>query len=306
MQGYLVRRLLLYLVVLFVASGLVFSIIHLMPGDPLDLVVKPFAPREIREEARQRLGLDRPIHQQYLLFLRNAVRGDFGRSLKYGDKVSKVIGSRVVPTLQLTFIGLLLSYVVAIPLGIVAALRPRSWIDLSSMTVALIGVCIPGFWLAMMLIIVFGVELRWLPVTGYGGLLHFVLPASALAAEGVGMNARMMRSSMLEVLNQEYVVVARGKGLRERTVVLKHALRNALLPMTALLGLRIGWLIGGDVIIEYVFAWPGLGRLLVDSIMQRDYLVFQAMMLILVSCVVLGNLLADLLYAVVDPRISYE
>jgi len=206
----------------------------------------------------------------------------------------------------LTVIGLLLSYVVAIPLGIVAALRPRSWIDLSSMTAALIGVCIPGFWLALMLIIVFGVELHWLPVTGYGSLLHLILPASALAVEGVGMNARMMRSSMLEVLNQEYVVVARGKGLRERTVILKHALKNALLPMVALLGLRIGWLMGGDIIIEYVFAWPGLGRLLVDSILQRDYLVFQAMMLILVTCVMLGNLLADLLCVAVDPRISYQ
>jgi peptide/nickel transport system permease protein len=299
------KRLLFYATELFIASVLVFAVIHLIPGDPMNLIVRPNSPREVREAARQRLGLDKPLPEQYLLFLSSAVRGDFGRSLAFKTPVSKVIGDRVIPTLQLTFAGLVLSYLIAIPLGIVAAIRPRTWIDLMSMTAALVGICVPAFWLALMLIILFGVKLGWLPTTGYGGPRHFVLPVVTLAVGGVGMNARMMRSSMLEVLSQDYVVVARSKGLPERMVLMRHALKNALLPMIALLGMRIGWLIGGDVIIEFVFAWPGLGRLLVDSIMTRDYPVFQATMLIIVTSVILSNIVADLLYSRVDPRISH-
>lgn len=201
MNNYLIRRLLLYILVLFIGSFLVFSIIHLIPGDPLNLVVKPFSSKEIREAAIQRLGLDKPIYLQYLIFLKNAFNGNFGTSLKFSSDVSSVISSRVVPTLQLSISGFLISYIIAIPLGILAATKSRTWIDLGSMIIALIGICIPGFWLALMLIIAFSVNLHWLPSTGYGGLRNFILPVVCLALEGIGMNARMMRSSMLEVLN---------------------------------------------------------------------------------------------------------
>jgi peptide/nickel transport system permease protein len=199
LKYYLLRRLFLYIIVLFIGSFLVFSIIHLIPGDPINLVVKPFAPKEVRDAVIQRLGLDKPFTVQYSLFLKNAVKGDFGMSLRYNMPVIQVISSRIVPTLQLSVSGFIISYLLAIPLGILAAKYSRTWIDLSSMTFALIGICIPGFWLALMLIITFSVNLPWLPSTGYGGLNHFILPVICMALEGTGMNARMMRSSMLEV-----------------------------------------------------------------------------------------------------------
>ena len=303
---YFIRRLFLLLVSICFLSFIVFFSLRLVPGDPVHLVVSPFAPKELRDQVRERLGLDKPVYVQYLIFLRNAFQGDLGRSIKTGDSVLQEIGKRAPATLQLGLTALIISYVIALPLGIISAMKPESFVGIGAMMVGVIGISVPAFWLGLLLILSFSVALKWFPVTGYKSIRHLVLPSITLAAEGTALNLRMIRSSMLEVLRQDYIATARSKGISEWAVILKHALRNAMAPIITLLGLRIGWLIGGAIIVEMVFAWPGIGRLLVNSILDRDYPVAQAVMILLISCVVLGNLAADLLYVLVDPRIKYE
>jgi len=254
---------------------------------------------------REQLGLDRPFYVQYFSFLGRICRFDFGRSLILKEDVAKLLAAKLPNTLSLTVSGLILSYAIGLVFGVLAAVRRNTIIDYSSMGLAIIGVSVPQFWLGFLLIMLFAVKLRWLPIAGYGTFRHLVLPAVTLSLGGAADVARMTRSSLLEVVGQDYVQTARAKGLRERKVILKHGLRNALIPIITLLGLKIGWLFGGAVVIEIVFLRPGLGRMLIDAIYMRDFPVVQGVTLILATTVILGNMLADVLYAVVNPRVQY-
>lgn len=285
---------------------MVFLLMHLAPGDPALLIAGQNAPPEVYERIRRSLGLDRPLYEQYLLFLARVGRGDLGRSLLLGERVADLVGQALAVTLGLALAGLGLSYLIGVPVGIVSAVRSNSLVDQASMVGALVFVSVPPFWLGLILMYVFGLRLGWFPISGHGSLAHDVLPAVTLGLGGAALVARMTRSAMLEVIRQDFVRTARSKGLAERVVVYKHALRNAVIPIISLLGLRLGWTVGGAVTLEMVFSRPGMGRLLVNSILSRDYPVVQGVLLILAFSVMLGNLFADIFYAVADPRIKYR
>src|SRR5437588_6754059 len=300
--GYVARKLLITVPLLLFISIAVFAIIHLAPGDPVSLTVNPGAPQSVFAAQRVRLGLDKPLPVQYLYFVGRVLHGDFGQSVLTGANVTTLIGQRLPNTLELGVAALLLSYLIALPLGVVAAMRRGRLADHGAMTVAHIGMGVPDFWLGIMLVLLFSLYLGWLPSSGNDSPRSLILPAIALSAQGVAINARVMRSALLEVLGQDFVRTLRAKGLPERAV-LGHALRNALLPSISLFGLRLGWLIGGAVIVETVFAWPGVGRLLVDSVLHRDYPVVQGVAFLLGASVILANLLGDVLYAIANPRV---
>jgi ABC-type dipeptide/oligopeptide/nickel transport system permease component len=302
---YLGKKLLIAIPTLFIVSILVFLSVYLAPGDPVDLLVNPMASKEIRDATRVRYGLDKPVLIRYAIFLERAVQGDFGRSLKTHRPVMDVIAERLPPTLLLTVSALIFAYLLSLPLGILAAVKQNTWIDRGAMLFSIFGVGIPSFWLSLVLIIFFGLRLHWLPVSGAGSVSHYVLPVLALSLETIAMNSRMTRSSVLEVINQDYIMVLRAKGLPEWRVIWLHVLRNSLIPIITVLGLRIGWLIGGNVVVEYVFAWPGLGRQLVDSIIASDYPLIQGIMMVVALLIIGGNLLSDVLYVLVNPRIRY-
>ncbi|MDI6823561.1 MAG: ABC transporter permease [Bacillota bacterium] len=306
MHQYLLRRLILLLPVLVGVTLVVFLLMHLAPGDPALLIAGQNAPPEVYERIRRSLGLDRPLYEQYLLFLARVGRGDLGRSLLLGERVADLVGQALAVTLGLALAGLGLSYLIGVPVGIVSAVRSNSLVDQASMVGALVFVSVPPFWLGLILMYVFGLRLGWFPISGHGSLAHDVLPAVTLGLGGAALVARMTRSAMLEVIRQDFVRTARSKGLAERVVVYKHALRNAVIPIISLLGLRLGWTVGGAVTLEMVFSRPGMGRLLVNSILSRDYPVVQGVLLILAFSVMLGNLFADIFYAVADPRIKYR
>jgi ABC-type dipeptide/oligopeptide/nickel transport system permease component len=302
MLGYVARKLLITIPLLLFISIAVFAIIHLAPGDPVSLTVNPGAPQSVFAAQRVRLGLDKPLPIQYLFFIGRVLHGDFGQSVLTGANVTTLIGQRLPNTLALGVAALLLSYLIAMPLGVVAALRRGKLADHGAMTVAHVGMGVPDFWLGIMLVLLFSLYLGWLPSSGNDSPRSLILPTIALSAQGVAISARVMRSAMLEVLGQDFVRTLRAKGLPERAV-LGHALRNALLPSISLFGLRLGWLIGGAVIVETVFAWPGVGRLLVDSVLHRDYPVVQGVAFLLGTSVILANLLGDVLYALANPRV---
>jgi peptide/nickel transport system permease protein len=302
MLGYIARKLLITIPLLLFISIAVFAIIHLAPGDPVSLTVNPGAPQSVFAAQRVRLGLDKPLPIQYFFFVGRVLHGDFGQSVLTGANVTTLIGQRLPSTLELGVAALLLSYLIAMPLGVVAALRRGKLADHGAMTVAHVGMGVPDFWLGIMLVLLFSLYLGWLPSSGNDSPRSLILPTIALSAQGVAISARVMRSAMLEVLGQDFVRTLRAKGLPERAV-LGHALRNALLPSISLFGLRLGWLIGGAVIVETVFAWPGVGRLLVDSVLHRDYPVVQGVAFLLGTSVILANLLGDVLYALANPRV---
>jgi ABC-type dipeptide/oligopeptide/nickel transport system permease component len=302
MLGYIARKLLITIPLLLFISIAVFAIIHLAPGDPVSLTVNPGAPQSVFAAQRVRLGLDKPLPIQYFFFVGRVLHGDFGQSVLTGANVTTLIGQRLPNTLELGVAALLLSYLIAMPLGVVAALRRGKLADHGAMTVAHVGMGVPDFWLGIMLVLLFSLYLGWLPSSGNDSPRSLILPTIALSAQGVAISARVMRSAMLEVLGQDFVRTLRAKGLPERAV-LGHALRNALLPSISLFGLRLGWLIGGAVIVETVFAWPGVGRLLVDSVLHRDYPVVQGVAFLLGTSVILANLLGDVLYALANPRV---
>ena len=304
MAHYLTRRLVLLLPMVVLISAVVFWAMRLIPVNPAELMLGPFSTPDQQERAKRELGLDKPIYVQYGIFLGNAVRGDFGRSIKSGKPVTALIKDTLPNTLLLGTIALLIAYAIAIPMGMMAAVRQNTLLDQAAMGFAMLGMAVPHFWLGLLLILVFAVNLHWLPGSGIGTWKHLVLPALTLGLEGTALTSRMTRSSMLEVLRQDYVRVARAKGLRESTVIYRHALRNALIPIISLLGLRLGYLVGGAVVVEAIFAWPGIGRLLVDSILARDYPVVQGVLVMLGLSVIFANLLADVLYAFADPRIK--
>ncbi len=291
--------------VLLAVTIIVFSIIHLIPGDPVRLALGEMSSQQAYDHMRTELGLDKPLYIQYFSFLWRLAHLNVGKSIIYREDVTKLLAAKLPNTLILTGSALILSYALAIPLGILAAVKRNSIIDYVSMGIAITGVSVPSFWLGFLLISLFAIQLHWFPIGGYGGIKYLVLPAITLGFGGAALVARMMRSSMLEVINQDYIVTAKAKGLRYWTVITKHALRNALIPIVTLLGLQVGWLVGGAVVIEIVFLRPGVGRLIVNSIYMRDFPVVQGVTLILAVTVILGNLLADILYAVIDPKVRY-
>ncbi|AYO32301.1 ABC transporter permease [Biomaibacter acetigenes] len=285
---------------------IVFLILHLSPGDPVDLIVGPNVTPEVYASIRQKYGLDQPLIVQYIKFLSNVARGDLGTSILQQRPVSELILQRFPITLELGLTGLVLSFLIAIPVGVSAAVKRNTIMDYSCMTGAMLGMSLPTFWFGLLLLYFFAYKLRWFPISGYGTWRHLVLPGFAIGLTDAAITARMVRSSMLEVLRQDYIRTARSKGLAEMVVTYQHALKNAMIPIITLLGLRVGWIIGGSVMLEIVFSRPGLGRLMVDSILARDYPVVQGAMIVLTTSIILGNILADLLYAVFDPRIRYN
>ena len=306
MARYLVRRLLLTIPVLLGVATLVFALIHLVPGDPAQSMLGEGASEAEVTQLRQRLGLDRPLIEQYQSFLTGLVRGDLGTSFRYGTPVTREIRDRLLRTIQLAVAAMGVAILIAIPLGIAAAVFRGTFIDHAAMTLALVGISMPNFWLGPLLAILFAVYLGWLPVAGTGSVWHIVLPAATLGAALAAILARMTRASLLEELRELYVVAARARGLSRFRAVVRHAFRNSLIPVVTIIGLQFGAVLTGTIITETIFAWPGVGRLLIQSISFRDYPLVQGCILFISLTYVMMNLLTDLTYGFLDPRIRYE
>jgi len=322
LRNYVIRRLIIIIPTFFFISLIVFSLIHLAPGDPIKAMEGPIPlGPEIRERITRELGLDQPLPVQYLIWVSKILQGDLGYSYLSSQSVMEMIGERIQPTLELMLAAEILAVTVAIVLGVIAAVKHNSIADATASIGALIGYSTPNFWIALMTIMLFSVQLGWLPAGGrytlgvtfptpfhafLDRLTHAILPVSVLA---LGMTAylfRLVRSSMLEVLRQDYITTARAKGLRERVVIYKHALRNALVPVVTYIGYSLGFLFGGAVVIEDVFGWLGLGHFYVFSADLRDYPVLMGLSMLIAIMILIGNLCADIAYAIVDPRITYE
>jgi len=303
---FLVRRVLLTVPVLLGVATLVFSLIHLVPGDPAQAMLGDGASPQDIAELRTSLGLDRSLPSQYAAFMTSAVTGDLGRSFRTGQPVTQMIAERVPATAELALAAMTVAIVLAIPLGIVAAVWKNTWADHAAMTFSLAGISIPNFWLGPLLAIVFAVELGWLPVSGRGTPAHLVLPAVSLGLALSAILARMTRASLLEELGELYVRAARSRGVSPVAAVLGHALRNSLIPLVTIVALQFGAVLTGAVITETIFAWPGIGRLLIQSIGFRDYPMVQGCILLIAVTYVTVNLLTDILYGVLDPRIRLE
>jgi len=306
MPQYVFKRLLSTIPVLLGISLLLFFMLRMLPGDPAQVLAGEMATEEEVEMIRSQLGLDRPIYVQYFFFLGRLIRFDLGNSARTQNPVIEEVWARLPNTVVLAVAAMSLACLLGLPAGIISAVRPYSWVDYLCTSGALFGISMPVFWLGLMLIVVFSVYLQWLPAGGTGTWKHVILPSLTLASFVVAFVARMTRSSMIEVLSQDYTTTARSKGLKEEVVIIKHALKNALIPIITVIGLQFGHLLGGAVLTETVFAWPGLGRLIVDSILARDYSMIQGTILIFGLLYILVNLITDLLYAYVDPRIHYE
>jgi ABC-type dipeptide/oligopeptide/nickel transport system permease component len=306
MIHFLSRRLLLTIPVLLGVATLVFSLIHLVPGDPVQAMLGDSASPNDIADLRGRLGLNRPLYVQYGSFLKGLAKGDLGVSLRTNQPVSAAIAERLPATVELAVAAMIVAVLVAIPLGILAAVRAGTRVDHLATTLALVGISIPNFWLGPLLAIVFSVTLGWLPVAGRGTLAHLVLPAITLGAPLSAVLARMTRASVLEELRELYVLAARARGVSKARAVLRHAFRNSLIPIVTVLGLQIGAVLTGAVITETIFAWPGVGRLLIQSISFRDYPMVQGCILLIATSYVSMNLLTDVVYGFLDPRIRYE
>jgi peptide/nickel transport system permease protein len=300
---FLIRRILLTIPVMFGVATLVFSLIHLVPGDPVQAMLGESASPADIAELRAKLGLDRPLMVQYIAFLKGMATGDLGTSLRTNQPVAAAIAERLPATFELAMAAMTMAVLFAIPLGIVAAARAGTRIDHAATTLALIGISMPNFWLGPLLAIVFSVSLGWFPVSGRGTPAHLVLPAVTLAAPLTAVLARMTRASLLEELRALYVLAARARGVSRVRAVLKHAFRNSLIPIVTVLGLQFGAVLTGAVITETIFAWPGVGRLLIQSISFRDFPLVQGCILLIAITYVSMNLLTDVLYGLLDPRI---
>lgn len=305
MTRYIAGRLLALIPILIGVSAIIFLLMRLVPGDPARQVLGAEATGEQVELMRKQWGLDQPLPVQYGYWAWNALHGDFGRSIVSRVPVSRELAARFPATLQLTLASVIVSVVFGLAFGIVAATKHNTIIDRGSMAAALVGVCTPSFWLALLLTLLFSVQLGWLPSFGAGSVAHLILPALTLGVGGAAVIARVTRSSMLEVLTEDYIRTARAKGLTMRRVYVGHALRNALIPIVTILGLEFGGLLSGAIIAETVFAYPGLGLLLITSINNRDFPVVQGALLLFAFQFVVVNLLIDIVYARIDPRISY-
>jgi len=292
--------------VIWGVSTLVFLFLYLIPGDPIEIMLGETAQAADKALLRHELGLDRPVHLRYLDFLGGLVRGDLGSSFYFKQKVLSTILERYPATLELALAAMVVAILIAVPLGIISAIKQYSLIDNTSMFLALVGVSMPNFWLGPLLILIFSLHLNLLPVSGREGLASLILPAITLGTALAAILSRMTRASMLEVIREEYITTARAKGLKEKVVILRHALRNALIPIITIIGLQSGALLSGAIITETIFSWPGIGRLLIQAIETRDYPLVQGCILVISFSYVLVNLLTDILYAYVDPRIRYN
>lgn len=306
MTTYIVRRLLQMVPVVMGITLIVFILVR-ASGDPVLILLPDDATQEQVNLLRRSLGLDRPILEQYFIYLGNLLRGDFGMSLRFlHQPVFDIVMERLPATLQLASAALLVALLISLPAGIFAALYRNRWPDRIASSFSALGEAMPNFWLGIMLILIFSVQFRWFPVSGQGGLAHLVLPAITLGTGLAALLTRLMRSSLLEVLGQDYVRTATAKGLRSRTVLVKHALRNGLLSYITVLGLQVASLMAGAVVTEQVFAWPGIGLLAIQAINSRDMAIIQAVVLVSSLVVMSANLLVDVLYSLVDPRIQYS
>jgi len=307
MLKYIVRRLMVSLVVLWGVSTLVFGMMHALPGDPVELMLsRSGGSAATIASIRQQLGLDLPLHVQYVRFLGNALHGDLGRSISTGMKVTDMIASQFPATLELAGAGMLIALALGLTLGMIAALKHNSWVDNLCVVISVIGVSMPIFWLGLLLIQIFAAHLHWLPATGEGDLKHLLMPALVLGFSSAGSIARLLRATMLDVLGQDYMRTARAKGLSEKLVVLRHGARNALIPVVTMAGMQAGFLLGGTVVTETVFSRRGLGQLTINAILWKDFPVVQGAVLVIALVYVLVNLLVDLSYGLLDPRIRYE
>ena len=310
----ILRRLVATIPVLLLVTAGVFALIHLTPGDPIDAMMAESVDDSVKRELRRDLGLDRPLYLQYATWMGRLLQGDLGRSIRNREPVIENVGRRIKPSLQLAGLAMAISLLVATPIGILSAARRNSTLDRFGTSFALFGICMPNFLIALLLIFLFGVTLRWLPISGYvdpmeelwDGLRSLALPAITLGLALAAVITRTLRSSMLEALSEDYIRTARAKGLSEGAVIRTHALKNALIPVVTVLGLQLGTLIGGAVITEYVFALPGVGRLVVDAVFARDYPLVQGVVLLIAVGFILSNLMVDLLYGWIDPRIRHR
>lgn len=314
MLRYIFQRILSLIPVLFIVGIIVFLIVHLTPGNPAHIILGQDSSKESVQALEEQLGLNEPLPMQFLHWTENVLKGDLGQSVYSNEAVTTIIWSHFGPTFSLMSLSLILTLIIAIPLAILAVWQRGSWLEKVFVPVSLLGVSIPSFWLAIILVLIFAVFIPIFPVAGYTNiqaglsqwLYHLILPSMILAIVEIGIIARMLRDSMLEAVNQDYTKTARAKGLHEYEILIKHVLRNALLPTTTIIGMIIAGLLGGTVIIETIFTIPGIGQLLIDSIYRRDYPVIQGTVLFIALIYVLVNLAIDLIYGLIDPRIRYE
>jgi peptide/nickel transport system permease protein len=312
MLKYIIKRLILLIPILFLVTLISFSLLFIIPGDPAETILTGpggGADPKAVEEFRIKMGLDKPIYIQYFTWLNDIRHGNLGYSYRSKRPVIETILSSFHATLKLAIVSLIISLMISIPLGIISAIKQYSAIDNVSMAGALLGVSMPNFWQGLLLILLFAVTLGWLPVAGYGDhgdLEHMILPAITLGTSSAAITTRLMRSTMLETINQDYIQAARAKGLSERVVIGKHALKNALIPVVTMIGLNFAYLLDGSVVVETIFAWPGIGLLMVESIYLRDYPMIQGCILFVAIIFIFVNLTVDILYTYLDPRIRYE
>ncbi|MEG0875617.1 MAG: ABC transporter permease [Oscillospiraceae bacterium] len=304
MGKYILKRLLETIPVLFIITIVVFFLVR-VSGDPVNTMLPPDAPPEAKEELREALGLNKPMIEQYGIFLSDLAHGRFGTSLRYGQEAGEVVMEKLPATLQLATISLIVSMVLGIVLGVLCATFKDKPLDVFFNSLSVVGQAMPSFWIGIMLILLFGVTLHWLPVSGRGGWQNLVLPVATLSIVTSAQIVPLVRSSMLEIMHEDYIRTAKSKGLRERVIIYRHAFKNALIPVVTIMALQVPNLVGGSLITETVFAWPGLGQLLIQCINGRDMCVVQACVVFISLITILANLAADVLYAVIDPRIRY-
>lgn len=306
MTGYIVKRLFGLLPTLLIVAVLVFLFVHMLPGDPARLAAGPDADPQTVALVRQDLGLDRPLPEQFLSFFARMLHGDFGASMRTRRPVTTEIAERFTPTLLLTLTSMGWAVVLGMSIGVVSAVFRNQWPDRVGMTVAVSGISFPSFALGMLLMQIFSVQLGWLPTIGADSWRHYILPSLTLGAAVAAVMARFTRASFVEVMQEDFVRTARAKGLKERTVIAKHCMRNALIPVVTMMGLQFGFLLGGSIVVEVVFNWPGVGRLLVDAVSTRDYPLIQALVLLFSLEFILINLVVDVLYGLINPTIRYN
>ena len=307
MQGYILKRILIAVVTIFAVLTVVFFIFRLGPADPVAVMLPPNATPQDAENLTRKFGLDQPLMVQYTNYLKNAIRGDFGASFRFNEPALKVLFERFPATLQLGLVAFVISVLVGLSVGIISAVKPDSLIDRIGRLFALAGMSLPSFWVGVMLILFFGVTLRWFPIAGKGTLAHYIMPSFCMSLYPIALITRLSRSSMLDALKSDYVVMARIKGVPEFYVILVHAFKNASIPvLTVIFGIFSGLIVGSAVVVEYIFSWPGIGRLVMESYFARDYPVVQVFVIFVTFVVVTINLIVDILYAYIDPRIRYQ
>ena len=307
MQGYILKRILIAVFTIFAVLTVVFFIFRLGPADPVAVMLPPNATPQDAENLTRKFGLDQPLMVQYTNYLKNAIKGDFGASFRFNEPALKVLFERFPATLQLGLVAFVISVLVGLSVGIISAVKPDSFIDRIGRLVALAGMSLPSFWVGVMLILFFGVTLRWFPIAGKGTLAHYIMPSFCMSLYPIALITRLSRSSMLDALKSDYVVMARIKGVPEFYVILVHAFKNASIPvLTVIFGIFSGLIVGSAVVVEYIFSWPGIGRLVMESYFARDYPVVQVFVIFVTFVVVTMNLIVDIIYAYIDPRIRYQ